>query len=136
LAAVAFDTVLGFERRLRAIPRQPKTVEPDPHLVSEPEPSSAQVELWEAHSELALVCSQVRRRACELLPERDPDAFLDRPRGPISRGSDATDDALNPQSLPLAVVGYTLWRLAETAQTALVALGAVVALALLAQLLH
>jgi hypothetical protein len=46
------------------------------------------------------------------------------------------DEAPYPQSLPLAVVGYTLWRLAETARTALLALATVVVLALLAQLLH
>ena len=88
------------------------------------------------HSELALVCPKVRKCARELLPERDADAFLDRLRAPISRSSDTADEAPYPESLSLAVLGYTLWRLAETARTALVALGAVVALALLAQLLH
>jgi hypothetical protein len=136
LAAVAVETTLGFERRLRAIPRQPMTVEPDPHLVSEPEPSNAEIELWEMHSELALVCPKVRKCARELLPERDPHAFLDRPRAPISPASNAADEAPCAESLSFAVLGYTLWRLAETARTALVVLGAVVALALLAQLLH
>jgi hypothetical protein len=118
------------------MPRQPMTLAPDPHLISKPEPSSAEIELWEMHSELALVCPQVRKRARELLPERDPHAFVDGPRAPISPRSDTADEAPYPESLPLAVVGYTLWRLAETARTALLALGAVVALALLAQLLH
>jgi hypothetical protein len=36
----------------------------------------------------------------------------------------------------VAVVGYALWRLAETTRSALVAVAAVVALALLAQVLH
>ena len=128
LAAVAFDTALGFERRLRAVPRQP--------IVSKPEPSSTQIELWELHSELALVCPQVRKCARELLPERDALAFLDGTAAPISTWSDMADEAPYPQSLPLAVVGYTLWRLAETARTALLALATVVVLALLAQLLH
>jgi hypothetical protein len=136
LVAVAFETALGFERRLRAIPRQRMTVEPDPHLVSEPEPSNAEIELWEMHSELALVCPKVRRCARERLAERDPDAFLERPRAPISPSSDTAHEAPYPESFSLAVLGYTLWRLAETARTALLALGAVVALALLAQLLH
>src|SRR5215211_790098 len=35
-----------------------------------------EIELWELHSELVLVCPEVCRRALELLPERDPDAFL------------------------------------------------------------
>jgi hypothetical protein len=112
------------------------TSEPDPNLVSEAEPSTAEIELWEMHSELSLVCPKVQKRARELLPERDPDAFLDRPRAPISPSSDTTDEAPYPESLPLAIVGYTLWRLAGTARTALLTLGAVVALALLAQLLH
>jgi hypothetical protein len=134
LSAVAFDTALGFERRLRAVPREAITVEPDSHLGSEP--SIAEVELWEMHSELALVCPNVRKYARELLPERDPHAFLDRPRARISPRSATADEVPYPQSLPLAVVGYTLWRLADTARTALLTLGAVVALALLAQLLH
>ncbi len=136
LAAVSVETRLGFERRLRAIPSQPMTSEPDPNLVSEAEPSNAEIEFWEMHSELSLVCRKVRKRARELLPERDPDAFLERPRAPISPSSDTADEAPYPESLPLAVLGYTLWRMAETARAALLALGAVVALALLAQLLH
>jgi hypothetical protein len=112
------------------------TSEPDPNLVSEAEPSNAEIELWEMHSELSLVCPKVRKRARELLPERDPEAFLDRPREPISPSSDTADEVPYPESLSLAVLGYTLWRLAETARTALLALVAVVALALLAQLLH
>ena len=38
-----------------------------------------EIELWELHSELVLVSPEVCRRALELLPERDPDAFLARP---------------------------------------------------------
>jgi hypothetical protein len=134
LAAVAFDTPLGFESRLRAIPTQPP-VEPDPHLGREPEASHGEIELWELHSELALVCPDVRKCARELLPDREH-AFLDRRSKPISPGSDTTDEARYLQSLPLAVVGYTLWRLADTARTAFLALATVVVLALLAQLLH
>ena len=112
------------------------TVERDPHLVSEPEPFNVEIGLWEMHSELALVCPNVRRCARERLPGRDPDAFSERPRARISPSSDAADEAPYPESLSLAVLGYTLWRVAETARTALVALGAVVGLALLAQLPH
>jgi hypothetical protein len=36
----------------------------------------------------------------------------------------------------VAVVGYALWRLAETARSALVVIAAVVALAVLAEILH
>jgi hypothetical protein len=136
LTAVAFDTALGFERRLRAIPRQPRTVEPDRHLGSESELSNGKVELWEMHSELALVCPNVRKSSLERLSERDPDAFLNKPRAPISPASTSADAAPDSASLPLAVLGYTLWRLADTARTAFLALATVVVLALLAQLLH
>ena len=40
-----------------------------------------EIELWELHSELVLVSPEVCRRALELLPERDPDAFLVRLEG-------------------------------------------------------
>jgi hypothetical protein len=115
LAAVAFDPALGSERRLRVVPG---------------------IESWEVHSELALVCPSVRERARELLPERDPDAFPSRRRAPISLPSNTADWPPDPESLPLAVLGYMLWRLADTARAALLALGTVVVLALLAQLLH
>jgi hypothetical protein len=88
------------------------------------------------HSELALVCPQVRKCARELLPDRDPHAFLERPITPISTRSNTADEAPYTQSLPLAVAGYTLWRLADTARTAVLAFATVVVLALLAQLLH
>jgi hypothetical protein len=136
LAAVAFDTPLGFERRLRALPRQPITVEADPHLGSEQVPSNAQIESWELHSEFALVCPEVRKRARQLLPEHDPHAFLNIRRAPIAPMSNTADEAPYPQSLPLAIVGYTLSRVADTARTAFLALATVVVLALLAQLLH
>ena len=137
MSGVAAETRLAFERRLRAVPiksgaSRPRTVPLHEGLWEK----NRDIEPWEVHSELVLVCPEVSERARELLPERDPDAFLDRPRAPISPASNRADEPSYPESLPLAVIGYTLWRLADTARTALVALGAVVALALLAQLLH
>ena len=88
------------------------------------------VEPWELHSELALVCPEVRGPALELLPERDPDAFLAPLSKPIALSAAASG------SLPLALFGYTLLRLLETAWCGLVAVGAVVALALLADAVH
>jgi hypothetical protein len=93
-------------------------------------------EPWELHSELVLVCPEVRARALELLPERDPDAFLARPREPVLLPATTVDEARDTTSLTLAVVGYALWRLIETARTGLAAVAVVVALALLAQALH
>jgi hypothetical protein len=91
----------------------------------------AAVEPWEIHSELVLVSPEVYERARELLPHRDPDAFLAR-RARL-------DTAAEPASelrLPTAVLGYTVLRLAETARTALIVVGFVVAFALLAQISH
>jgi hypothetical protein len=130
LAAVAFDTSLEFEARLRAGPRPTAAVEPEMPLTSA---ANTAIEPWEVHSELVLVCPEVYKRALELLPERDPEAFQHRPRDPIVLAAGTADKAQNADSLPVAVLGYALWRLAETARTAFWAVGTVIALALLAQ---
>jgi hypothetical protein len=93
--------------------------------------SALAVEPWEIHSELVLVSPEVCERARELLPHRDPDAFLVR----RSRVPAATELASEP-GLPTAIVSYTVLRLAETARSALIVVGFVVALALLAQISH
>jgi hypothetical protein len=90
----------------------------------------AAVEPWEIHSELVLVSPEVYERARELLPERDPDAFLDRPFAAVE-GQPGGEP-----SLPIALAGYTVLRLAETARSALIVTVFVVALALLAQISH
>ena len=87
------------------------------------------VEPWEIHSELVLVSPEVCERARELLPVRDPDAFLARPLEVRARSA-------KEPSLPIALAGYTALRLAETAQSALIVTVFVVALALLAQVSH
>ena len=93
--------------------------------------SAVAVEPWEIHSELVLVSPEVCERARELLPIRDPDAFL--VRGPRVTAADAT---ANEPGLPTALVGYTVLRLAQTARTALIVVGLVVAFALIAQISH
>jgi hypothetical protein len=95
------------------------------------EPRSRSVEPWEVHSELVLVSPEVYERALELLPERDPDAFLPAP-AEIARAKPAGREP----GLPTAIVGYTVVRLAETARSALIVVGCVVALALIAQISH
>jgi hypothetical protein len=93
--------------------------------------SAAVVEIqpWELHSELVLVSPEVWRRSLELLPERDPDAFLVGPRrAPVL--------PLLPHGLPAAVLGYAVRRLAGTARFAFIAIGGLVALASLAEALH
>ena len=91
----------------------------------------AVVEPWEIHSELVLVSPEVYERARELLPHRDPDAFLAR-RSHVA----PTPNRTREPGLPVALVGYTVLRVAETARTALIVTAFVVALALIAQISH
>lgn len=93
--------------------------------------SAVAVEPWEIHSELVLVSPEVCERARELLPHRDPDAFLAKRTHVV----DATEPA-GDFGLPKAVVGYTVLRLAQTARTALIVFAFVVAIALIAQISH
>src|SRR5215475_14902919 len=93
--------------------------------------SAVAVEPWEIHSELVLVSPEVWERARELLPYRDPDAFLAK----RTRVDLATEPARD-LGLPTAVLGYTVLRLAQTARFALIVTAFVVALALLAQISH
>ena len=136
MSGVAVETRLAFERRLRAVPME-SGAPPRRRTGSLHEASSQKdrdIEPWEVHSELALVCPEVSERVRELLPERDPDAFLSRLREP-ARTLETAPEAVTP-SPSVAVIAYALWRLAETARVALVAVGTVVLLALLAEVLH
>jgi hypothetical protein len=137
MSGVAAETRLAFERRLRAVPRGPgaannKTASLN-KAVSE---KNGGIEPWELHSELVLVCQEVSARARELLPERDPDAFLARRREPVLLATRTIEEPHANTSLFVAVVGHALWRLAETARIAFFTVGIVVALALLAEALH
>jgi hypothetical protein len=91
--------------------------------------SAVAVEPWEIHSELVLVSPEVYECALELLPERDPDAFLARPLTIVKTESGGP-------SLPIALAGYTVLRLAETARSAFIVFAVVAALACLAQVVH
>ena len=66
-----------------------------------------EIKPWELHSELTLVSPEVGERALELLPERDPDAFLARLR--------ASAEAAEPGRATV-VLRYTLWRFGQTAR--------------------
>src|SRR5437764_6522201 len=119
---------LRLAHRLRGVPGRPGA----PELAAMPSDErdrvpDRQIEPWELHSELVLVCPEVSERARELLPERDPDAFLARTREPVALQAGRVNEAQHLMSLPVAVAGYTLWRLAETARSALFAVAAVVA---------
>jgi hypothetical protein len=136
LGGVAFETALEFEHRLRAVPRRPAAALVEATIDEHKPVANGPIERWELHSELALVCPEVRRRALELLPERDPDSFLTGLQAPVSLPAGTIDEAQRPTSLPVAVVGYAFWRLIETARSAVIAIGAAVALALFAEMLH
>jgi hypothetical protein len=137
MAAVAFETALDFQHRLRIVSNPGTAFAAEESLLAEGEPAAdAEIEPWELHSELVLVCPEVKKRALELLPERDPDAFLPRAREPVSRPAGTAVAAQRTARLPVAVFGYALWRLAETVRSALFVVGGVVALALLAEVLH
>jgi hypothetical protein len=107
------------------------TVKPPLELEDRP-----RIEPWELHSELVLVCPEVCGRALELLPERDPDAFLASLRQPTLLAPGTADRSQPTAGLPATVSKYALWRLIETARSALFAVGGLVALASLAELLH
>jgi hypothetical protein len=133
LGAVAFDTAVGFEHRLRVVPGPAAVLA---YEVGPVRDANTDIAPWDVHSELVLVCPEVRKRALELLRERDPDAVLNRPRGPNVLAASTAAQAQNAGTVPVVVLGYALWRLGETARTALWAVGAVVALALLAEVWH
>jgi hypothetical protein len=137
MAAVAFETALDFQHRLRIVPDQRTVFESKESLLAKREPAATEeIEPWELHSELVFVCPEVCKRARDLLPARDPDASLARAREPVSRPADMAGHARPAAPLPVAAFGYVLWRLAETARTALFVVGGVVALALLAEVLY
>ena len=94
-----------------------------------------EIELWELHSELVLVSPEVCRRALELLPERDPDAFLSRPREQIVLATVAAEKGGAPARAAVAL-RYTLWRIGQSARFALAVTVGSVGLALIAEVVR
>jgi hypothetical protein len=94
-----------------------------------------EIELWELHSELVLVSPEVYGRALDLLPERDPDAFLARPRQPIALTMVVSEESDAPARAASAL-RYTLWRFGQSARFALALTVGSVGLALVAEVLH
>jgi len=137
MTAVAVETRHAFERRLRAVPREEGTSTRERASVLEDvSEKNGQIEPWELHSELVFVCPEVSERARQLLPDRDPDAFFIMLPEPASRQAAGVDTVATAPNLALAVVGYALWRLAETARTGVITVAAIVALTFLAEVLH
>jgi hypothetical protein len=91
---------------------------------------------WELHSELVLVCPELRRRSLELLPERDPDAFLVGPRAVPLFPERPLEEREAPPRLAVAIGAYAVWRLAQTARSALLFAGGLTALVALAALVR
>lgn len=94
-----------------------------------------EIELWELHSELILVSPEVYRRALELLPERDPDAFLARQKQPILLATVAAEESDAPARAAVAL-RYAVWRIGHTARFALAVTVGSVGLALLAEVVR
>jgi hypothetical protein len=98
--------------------------------------SPEHAEPWELHSELVLVCPALRRRSLELLPERDPEAFL--VRAGVSVGDDVApveedgSEAVRASS----VAAYAAWRAAQATRGGFFLVGSIAALAALAELLR
>jgi hypothetical protein len=137
MTAIAVENAVGLEPRRLAVLGQPVAPWAGARFIDEREPAAnGDIKPWELHSELVLVCPEVRERAREFLPERDPDAFLARPREPVFLAAGTIAEAQHTTSLPVAVARYAVWRLIGTARIALFILGGVVALALLAEALH
>ncbi|HLM36669.1 MAG TPA: hypothetical protein VK287_02645 [Gaiellaceae bacterium] len=121
--SVALELPVEFQRGL-------------PIVLEEAVEPSDDIEPWELHSELALVSPEVCRRARELLPDRDPYAFLDQPRELILLPAAPVDEEEPELGLRQAVAGYAAQRLFDTARFALYAIGFLAGLASLAELLH
>jgi hypothetical protein len=128
MSAVALERPVPFSSGPRAADAAAPLPEPVPA-------ANGDIEPWELTSELVLVCPEVRRRSRELLPQRDPNAFLARARQPIVQAASA--EKRQPAfGLPTVAIAYTLLRLAELAVWGFALVGALVALALFADAVH
>jgi hypothetical protein len=97
------------------------------------ETGAEEIEPWELHSELVLVSPEVFRRALEVLPERDPDAFLARARTPVAVAASEERDS---PSLAAVALRYTLWRVGKSARFALAATVGSIGLGLIAEVVR
>ena len=87
-------------------------------------------EPWELHSELVLVCPELRRRSLELLPEA-ADVLVKRPRPVVVVSAPAEEPAL-PHS---SILRYAVRRVGEMTRLGLAIVGTVFVLAMLAEVL-
>jgi hypothetical protein len=129
MSAATLDSPLQFAGQ----PRRALRSVADP-ATSYEEAAAANADIQLVHSELVLVCPELRRRLLELLPERDPDAFPARPQRPILLAApDAAADELAAR--PVDLLLYTLLRLGQLAKSGLTIVAAVFTLAIVAEIL-
>lgn len=130
MSAVALESSLHRtdvpRRALQAVALSPTSVE----AIA----ASANIQPWELHSELVLVCPELRGRSLELLPERRPESLPSRSLAPIVLRplAPAEDELpLRPENLR----SFTLRRCGESLRNGLTIVGAFFTLAMVAELL-
>lgn len=94
---------------------------------------AADVQPWEAHSELSLVSPEVRQRLLELLPERDAYSVPPLPRPSVSLP--VAPQKEKPGVRARDLLRYTVRRVGEMVRLGLAIVGAIFVLALLAEVL-
>jgi hypothetical protein len=94
---------------------------------------AAEIQPWEAHSELSLVSPEVRQRLLELLPERDAYSVppLPRPSVPLPVAPQKEKPGVRARDL----LRYTVRRVGEMVRLGVTIIGAIFVLALLAEVL-
>jgi hypothetical protein len=128
------ESSVTFGNGLRAALEQAGTEPADgrpamPRALAAEEPSAH----WELHSELVLVCPELRRRARELMPGHDHDGLVTKPAAvlldPARSRKPSRHDLRGPAA---AVLVYAAQRLVELATFGLIAIGFLVVLVSLA----
>jgi hypothetical protein len=94
---------------------------------------AADVQPWEAHSELSLVSPEVRQHLLELLPE--PDTYRAPPEPRPSAPPPVAPQKEKPGVRARDLLHYTVRRVGETLRLGLTIVGAIFVLALLAEVL-
>jgi hypothetical protein len=92
------------------------------------------LELEALHSELPFVCPELRKRALELLPEREPYAFLPRQRPAVAVSSTVAPASSGQRSVLGEVAAYAGTRVLQTLKFGLPFAAALGAFAMLAEL--
>jgi hypothetical protein len=93
-------------------------------------PVQADFQIWELHSELVFVDSELRRRSLELLPEPASDVLAKRPRPLV-----VVPAADEPAVQSLSILRYAVRRVGEMTRFGLAIVGTIFTLAMLAEVL-